>query len=333
MRIAFIGVSHWHAPLYYRPAVRLSDVRVVGVSDPDEAVARRVGAELDVPGFADYRALIEATTPDFAFVFGRHCDLAGIAGWLIERGVPMLLEKPGGMNAAEVAALRDQAAARGAYVGVGFNFRAGDMCRSLQAAIGDDALTFAAFRYIGGGPYRYRESGCAWMLDPAQSGGGCTINLAVHFFDLFRLLSRAEPTEVAALMGHTSWNLPVEDFSAVTVRAPGAVCTVETGYAYPADTGAFDLHFSLRTTRSYIVVRADGSMEVHRLADGVVARSEVMPRNAPLYPLFVQTCIDRFARGEPPPATLDDLTRAMMVVDAAYAADRAGGTPIGRVLG
>jgi predicted dehydrogenase len=329
VRIAFIGVSHWHAPLYYRPAVRLSGVEVVGVSDPDEAVARRVGTELGVRGFSDHRAMVEATAPDFAFVFGRHCDLAGTARWLIERGVPMLLEKPGGMNAAEVAGLRDQAEACGAYVGVGFNFRAGDLCAGLRAAIGDDALTFAAFRYIGGGPYRYRESGCAWMLDPALSGGGCTINLAVHFFDLFRLLSGSEPTEVSALMAHTSWNLPVEDFSAVTVRAPGAVCTVETGYAYPAETGEFDLHFSLRTTRSYIVVRADGAMEVHRLADGAVTGNAVMPRNAPLYPLFVQTCIDRFARGQPPLATLDDLTRAMAVVDAAYAASRAGGTPIG----
>jgi hypothetical protein len=33
MRVAFIGVSHWHAPLYYRPAARLPRVRIVAVSD------------------------------------------------------------------------------------------------------------------------------------------------------------------------------------------------------------------------------------------------------------------------------------------------------------
>ena len=112
---------------------------MVGVSDPDDAVARRVGAELDVPGFSDYRALVEATAPDFAFVFGRHCDLAGIAGWLIERGVPMLLEKPGGgegRRGPRHSATRPRRV--GAYVGVGLNFRAGDLCRGLQAAIGDD---------------------------------------------------------------------------------------------------------------------------------------------------------------------------------------------------
>ena len=41
MRIVFIGVSHWHAPLYYGPAARLAGVEIVGVSDPDVGVAER----------------------------------------------------------------------------------------------------------------------------------------------------------------------------------------------------------------------------------------------------------------------------------------------------
>ncbi len=39
IRVAFLGVSHWHAPLYYRPAARLPRVRIVAVSD--KLVARR----------------------------------------------------------------------------------------------------------------------------------------------------------------------------------------------------------------------------------------------------------------------------------------------------
>ena len=44
VRIAFIGVSHWHAPLFYRPAVRLAGVQIVGVSDDDPAVAEAARA-------------------------------------------------------------------------------------------------------------------------------------------------------------------------------------------------------------------------------------------------------------------------------------------------
>ena len=322
MRIAIIGASHWHAPLYYKPALRLSGVDIVGVSDPDALAAQRVGAALDVPAHTDYRELITEEKPDFTFVFGRHCDLAEIGAWMIARKAPMLLEKPGGMNATQVAALRDQAAANGTYVTIGFNFLVSDMLQKIQAVAAEEKVTFCSFRYIGGGPYRYRESGCSWMLDPALSGGGSTINLSVHFFDMFRRLTGSTPTDVTALMGNHSWGLPIEDFSSVVLRSPEAMCTVETGYAFPAETGVFDVAFSIRTTRSYIVVRADDCMEIHRLTDGAVTRIPVTPRNAPWYPLFTQDCIDRFARDRPPIATLDDLTEAMKIVDAAYAAGR-----------
>lgn len=45
MRVAFIGVSHWHAPLYYRPAARLAGIEIVGVNDADQAVAQHAGRE------------------------------------------------------------------------------------------------------------------------------------------------------------------------------------------------------------------------------------------------------------------------------------------------
>ena len=35
MRIVLIGVSHWHTPFYFDPAMEMTDVRIVGVSDPD----------------------------------------------------------------------------------------------------------------------------------------------------------------------------------------------------------------------------------------------------------------------------------------------------------
>lgn len=328
MRIAFVGVSHWHAPLFYRPAARLAGVEIVGVSDGDAAVAERVGRELGARGFPDYRELLEAVRPDFAFAFGRHCDMAEIGLALVERGVPFLIEKPGGLNASQAAGLRDAARAAGLHAATGFNWRASDLLLRLQALIGDEFVTQASFRYISGGPHRYHELGCPWMLDPAQSGGGSTINLSVHFFDMFRLLSGSEPTEVAALMGRQTWGLPIEDYSAVLLRSERCTATVETGYTYPAPTVLFDQRFSLRTRRHYIVVRNDDVVEVHRAADGHREEFSTWTANLHWYPLFVAETLDRFARGQPPLASLDDLVAAMRVVDAAYASDRASGATV-----
>jgi len=94
MRIAFIGVSHWHAPIYYQPAARLAGVHIVAVSDPNALVAERMARELEAKPFTDYRDLIADARPDFVFAFGRHCDMPDTAFALIEEEVPFLLEKP-----------------------------------------------------------------------------------------------------------------------------------------------------------------------------------------------------------------------------------------------
>jgi len=331
MRIAFIGVSHWHAPMYYRPAARLAGVQIVAVSDPNLSVAETVGRELEARAFADHRDLIAEAHPDFVFAFGRHCDMAEIALTLIDKGIPFLIEKPGGLNFQQVSAIRDRARTKGLYAGTGFNFRVSDLYKKIQAVIGEDPVTHASFRFIAGGPYRYREAGCAWMLDPKLSGGGSTINLSVHFVDMFRAFARGKPREVTSLMGHFTWNLPIEDYSSMILRSPHSVCTIETGYTYPAESGIWDLRFSVRTSRYYIVARSDNVLEVHRTCDGHLELFPMQTANVFWYPVFVAESIDRFAKGQPPLADLNDLAEVMEVVDAAYASNRAGGTKV--VLG
>jgi len=257
--------------------------------------------------------------------------MAEIASALIDEGIPFLIEKPGGLNFQQVSAIRDRARAKGLHAGTGFNYRVSDLYRKIQAVIGEDPVTHASFRFIAGGPYRYRETGCAWMLDPELSGGGSTINLGVHFIDMFRVFARGKPREVASLMGHFTWNLPIEDYSSVILRSPNSVCTIETGYTYPAMSGVFDLRFSIRTTRYYIVVRSDNVLEIHRTSDGHLEQVSTQVSNVFWYPAFVSESIDRFAKGQPPLADLDDLAEVMEVVDAAYASDRTGGAKV--VLG
>jgi predicted dehydrogenase len=328
MRIAFIGVSHWHAPMYYQPAARLAGIHVVAVSDPNALIAERVGRELEATPFADYRDLIADARPDFVFAFGRHCDMPDTASALIEEGVPFLLEKPGGLNYEQVASIRDRSKARGLHVGTGFNFRVSEMYRRIRDVIAEDAVTHASFRYIGGGPYRYRESGCAWMLDPKLSGGGSAINLGIHFVDLFRAFTRCEPTQVTSLMGNATWGLPIEDYASIILRSDTSVCTVETGYTYPAKMGVFDLRFSVRTTRHYVVARSDDVVEIHRTCDGHMESFSTPTSNAYWYPVFVTESLDRFRRGQAPVADVADLAEAMKVIDAAYASSRGGGCKV-----
>jgi predicted dehydrogenase len=317
LRLAFFGVSHWHAPLYYRPAAQLDNVEICGVSDPHRTVRERVSSELGVTGFAAPEQLLD-TRPDFAFVFGKHAEMPGLAGLLVDAGVSFVIEKPAGLTADAVATLRDKAHLRGLHVGTGFNFRVSDWFKRLRALTADDPASVARFSFISGPPSRYRQLGCDWMLDPAISGGGCTINLAGHLIDLFRIFTGSEPSVHSALMSNLSWGEPIEDYSAIALRSDRASGIVETGYGYPGELGRFDQLFSLRSTRNYVVVRSDDIVEITDARTFEVERLHTPTGNFRWYPAFVAESIDRFRRGLPPVADLDDLWAAMRVIDAAY---------------
>ena len=319
VRVAVFGVSHWHAPLYYRPAALLEHVTIVGVSDPDPGRADQVGRELGVPSCVGAEQLL-AQQPDFAFAFAPHADMPALAELLVDAGVPFVIEKPAGLTAPDVAALRDRAHARGLHVGTGFNFRVSDWFQRLRELTADDPATVARFAFVSGPPARYRQLGCDWMLDPARSGGGCTINLAGHLIDMFRAFTGSVPEVHSALMSNTSWGEPIEDYSAIALQSERATGLVETGYGFPGELGRFDQLFSLRTGRAYVVVRSDDVVEITDMNSFQVEVLHTPTGNFRWYAAFVAESIDRFQRGLPPVADLDDLYAAMRVIDAAYAA-------------
>jgi predicted dehydrogenase len=319
VRIAVFGVSHWHAPLYYRPAAALERHSIVGVSDSNASIAERVGNELGVPAYVEPEQLLDRR-PDFAFAFAPHADMPALGNMLVNAGVPFVIEKPAGLNADAVAQLRDRAQALGLHVGTGFNFRVSDWFKRLRDLTADDPATVARFAFISGPPARYRQFDCEWMLDPARSGGGCTINLAGHLIDLFRMFTGTEPIVHSALMSNVSWGERVEDYSAIALRSEHATGMVETGYGFPGELGRFDQLFSLRTAQSYVVARSDDVVEI---TDASTLKTEVLHTptgNFRWYPAFVAESLNRYERGLPPLAELDDLLAAMRVIDAAYVA-------------
>ncbi|OLT15461.1 hypothetical protein BJF78_01920 [Pseudonocardia sp. CNS-139] len=237
MRVAVIGASHWHLDLFLPTFLELPDVEVVGVADPDAAVAEQLGTKLGCAWSASYEGLCEQVRPDFVLALGEHADMPAEAAHLIERGIPFAMEKPCGTDSAQVHALAGKAAAAGAFAAVPFVWRQSELLAAMRERFSDDEISYLSFRWIAGPPTRYLEAGCAWMLDPARSGGGCTINLSVHMLDLARVLF-GDPVEVvAATMSNHAYGLPVEDHSLVTLRgAAGARCTSRPATCCPRRT-------------------------------------------------------------------------------------------------
>jgi predicted dehydrogenase len=317
MKLAFIGASHWHLPLYLDPALELDGVQVVGVSDPDAGCVKSLADRLGCAGDTDFRELCRKARPDFVVALGRHCDMVDEATFLLQESIPFALEKPCGLNAQDAARLGELEARTGGFAAVPLVFRNGDFTARLQE-MSSRGIQYMTYRFIAGFPARYQQAQCDWMLDPALSGGGCTINLGIHFFDLAVLLMGEGLQVRHATMSNAAWGHDVEDYGLVVLERGADLCVIETGYLYPAPTSTFDMHYAVRSPAEYLVAHDPETVELVRNS-GERQMIATHTTNVAHYRTFMRDVVERVRKGRPPVARLADMVPVMRLVDSAYA--------------
>lgn len=324
IRIAAIGVSHWHSlhdAAYLRVLAEMGDVELVGLHDADAAVAGERAAALGgVPVFTDHRAMLDRTRPDFVIALGEHSRMAETAHFLLDQGYPFMMEKPMGVSAVEVQGIADKAALKQAFVAVPLSQRYQPFvarARQMLEAGRFGPLSHCYFRLNRPTSARYPAWHSAWMLDPARAGGGCLRNLGAHLLDLFLLLTGEDARVVAAQVSARVHGQAVEDYASVQVRSAGGVLgTIEVGNTVPY--AGSDGEWKIAGRDAMLIAYDDGAMRVLG-ADG----EERLPgRQAPLYRDCVRDLLEHWRRGAPPPIGVHDLLRVVRLIDEAYALAR-----------
>jgi predicted dehydrogenase len=324
IRVAAIEVSHWHAlndAAYLRHLVAMPDVELVAIQDSNsDLVAKRAAEVGSPPTFTDHREMLAATRPDFVVALGRHRQMARIAHDLLDLGYPFLMEKPMGINAAEVEAVAAKADRLGAFLAVPLAQRYGAFAkyaRELLAADRFGPLSHFYVRINRPGPARYPAWDCAWMLDPAEAGGGSLRNLGPHGLDMFLHLTGEEAQVTGCQLSRRAHECAVEDYASVLLRsANGILGTVEVGNGFPrvGTDGEWKL-----AGRDAILTMKDGVLKL-----ATAKGDETLPGDDVTAPYFtaVRDAIDHWKKGAPPPMGVHDCLRAVRLIDQAYA--RAG---------
>lgn len=320
LRIAAIGVGHWHAlfdAAYLKTLARMPGVRLVGVQDPDEKLAAQRAAQVGTPPvFADYRHMLAETRPDFVLALGRPDTMAGIAHFLLDAGHPFLMEKPMGLTALEVRGVADKAARKGAFASVPLFQRYHPFVSHARRMLAEGAfgpVSHFYFRSNRATSARYVAWGSPWMLDPAIAGGGCLRNIGTHGADLFLHLFGEPAAVTGAQTSSRAHGARVEDYAAVLVRGPnGVLGTIEVGNTFPGK-GA-DGEWTLAGRDALLVLR-EGAV---RCITAAGEQQLAAPPAEPLPAVALRDALARWQNGQPPATGAGDCYRAMQLVDAAY---------------
>jgi len=180
-RIGFLGVG-WIGRDRMLAIHRDGGADIVAVADTVTAVAasaaEEVGAAAVAPGALldgglDLDGVVIAT-PSAA-----HADQATAA---LDRGLAVFCQKPLGRTARECAGVVDAARRAGRLLAVDLSYRHLSAVAAMRQVIESGAIgeVYAADLVFHNayGPDK------PWFTDPAQSGGGCVIDLGVHLVDL-----------------------------------------------------------------------------------------------------------------------------------------------------
>lgn len=324
MRIAAIGVSHWHSlydSAYLRHLDSIPDAQLVALHDSNAAIAAKRAAALgNPPVFTDYRKMLAETRPDFVIALGPPSHMAETAHHLLDQGYPFLMEKPMGVDAGEVRGVAEKAAARRAFVAVPLGQRYQPFttrARQLLATGRFGPISHIYVRQNRPTSARYPAWDAPWMLDPREAGGGCLRNLGPHGLDLFLFLTGEDAEVTGAQLSFRALGQAVEDYASVLLRSTsGILGTIEIGNTFPrvGTDGEWKIAW-----RDAILSLKDGTL---RLTTTDSEETEAGEPAEPIALSALRDALDHWRRGLPPPISVHDCLRTVRLIDQAYARAR-----------
>jgi predicted dehydrogenase len=319
-----MGPTHWHVPLYADRI--LARHEVIGVSDPDTSSATPFAQLWNAPLYSSWQELLSThRDAELAYVFVPHDTMREVCLALIDARVPLVVEKPAGISLEQLTEIENAAEAAGVPIAVPLVQQGGPIELWLGKA---GSSIYESAQFIAGPPDRYLHNGSPWMVELERAGGGCMINLAPHFIDLFLRSSGAETVTVTAAISSALHSRSVEDFASLTLStADGRIATIEVGYAFPSSPLQRHCSFMRIGAAGAATIWSDGSASFTAV-DGATETERIDVDSDPLYGPFVDQVADQLSRGFSDLPGIRDLRATMAVVWDAYSKGREGGNSV-----
>lgn len=230
------GVTQrWHVPALKR----ISDIRVLAVTDLLEIEARRVGSQFGSMVCRNAEEVVNHPGIDVVAICLPPALHVPVASAAMAAGKGVFIEKPLALLPDEIEPLIEQAALMRVPAVVGYNLRWHPSVLQMKAAIEAGVLgKVLLIRSIFTNPVYRAADLPAWRRRRAE-GGGVLHDLAAHHVDLWRFLFSAELVEIDATAVDGAGE---DETAAITARLTNGSVISATFSAGTADAQELEIY-------------------------------------------------------------------------------------------
>ena len=246
IRLGIIGVGQIsvreHLPAFYQD----SRCRVIAVADPDESRIRLAQEDFGVPGaYLDWRCMLAEAELDAITIATPPRFHHEIAMAVLEKGIPILLEKPVTVDLEQLDDIIAASQAKACLVMAKQPFRyeaVFDLGKQVIERGELGVILAVQARFGHPGPQHWAPDS-PWYFHRDVAGGGVLMDLGVHIIDTVCYLLGDEAVKVGAVMGTRRAGCEVEDQASVIAEfSQGTIASIN------ADWNSMPGHVSIQVS-------------------------------------------------------------------------------------
>jgi predicted dehydrogenase len=335
LRVAIVGLVHGHVGGFLEALPRHKDVELVGIAEPDSALAAQYAKQFSLPQslfFTSTDKMIEARHPQAVLVYTSLAGHRKVIETAARYGVSVMVEKPLTISLDDALAIRKTV--REHHIHVLVNYQT-TWEASNHAAYGEvEAGRLGAIRrvVIHDGHQGPQEIGVSpeflsWLTDPAQNGAGALYDFGCYGADLMTWLMHGEaPLTVTAVVNHDKPQIypKVDDDATIVLAYPHAQAVIQASWNWPFSRKDMEVYGAT----GYAITVGSNQVRLRHQQDA----EEQLTTAAPLTPPQNDSLNDLAAvlqgRIEPKGdlSSLDTNVVVMQILDAARESARTGKT-------
>ena len=276
LRVGIVGLVHGHVQGFFDQSLHNPAIEIVGISEPDQALASRYATKYGLDKsllFVDLEEMLAHTHPQAVLVYTNTFDHRRVVEICARHGVHVMMEKPLAVSLEDALAI-EQAAHRGKiHVLVNYEttwYRSNRAAYDLvhEKALGDIRKVVVHDGHSGPKEIGVGPEFLAWLTDPQLNGGGALFDFGCYGADLMTwLMDGQRPETVTAVTQQIKPEIypRVDDEATIILTYPKAQAIVQASWNWPFDRKDMEVYgqtgYAITVKHDDIRVRRAGGQE------------------------------------------------------------------------